>query len=224
MKVLAIDDEPGILETIAVKVRREGCSVFTAETAAEGLRLFRLVKPDIMLIDVMLPDRSGFDLARQVRQTSGVPIIFLTARAAEYDRIEGLELGADDYVTKPFSLAELWARIKSVVRRSSGAPILEPVVVGQLNIDPKTHKALRDGQELDLSPREFDLLLFLASNAGQVFSRDTLIDRVWGQDAFVSPRTVDVHVRWLRKHIESDPSQPDLIQTVRGVGYKFVID
>ena len=222
MKILVVDDESTILETVEHKLRKEGHTVFTAESAEEGMRVYRLVKPDLMLLDVMLPGRSGFEFAQAVRRDSQVPIIFLTARTAEKDRVEGLELGGDDYVVKPFSLAELAARVKSVLRRSrSGEAPTDVVESGDLRIDPRTHMTTLDGRDVTLSPKEFALLHFLASHPGQVFSRDTLLDRVWGQDAYVSVRTVDVHVRWLREHIEKVPSQPARLLTVRGVGYKF---
>ncbi len=223
MKILVVDDESTILETVEHKLRKEGHTVFTAPSAEEAMRVYRLVKPDLLLLDVMLPGRSGFDFAQVVRRDSQVPIIFLTARSAEKDRVEGLELGGDDYVVKPFSLAELAARVKSVLRRSkNGEMPAELVESGNLRIDPRTHVATVDAKEVALSPKEFALLLFLASHPGQVFTRDTLLDRVWGQDAYVTSRTVDVHVRWLREHIESEPSQPVRLVTVRGVGYKFV--
>jgi DNA-binding response OmpR family regulator len=223
MKILVVDDESTILETVEHKLRKEGHTVFTAESAEEGMRVYRLVKPDLMLLDVMLPGRSGFDFAQAVRRDSQVPIIFLTARSAEKDRVEGLELGGDDYIVKPFSLAEMAARVKSVLRRSrNGESPAEVVESGDLRIDPRTHTAMLAGREVMLSPKEFALLHFLASHPGQVFSRDTLLDRVWGQDAYVSARTVDVHVRWLREHVESEPSKPVRLLTVRGVGYKFV--
>jgi DNA-binding response OmpR family regulator len=222
MKILVVDDESTILETVEHKLRKEGHTVFTAESAEEGMRVYRLVKPDLMLLDVMLPGRSGFEFAQAVRRDSQVPIIFLTARTSEKDRVEGLELGGDDYVIKPFSLAELAARVKSVLRRSrTGEAPADVVESGDLRIDPRTHMTTLDGRDVTLSPKEFALLHFLASHPGQVFSRDTLLDRVWGQDAYVSVRTVDVHVRWLREHIEKLPSQPIRLLTVRGVGYKF---
>ncbi len=221
MKILVVDDEENILETIDLKLRKEGYTVFTAGTAEDGMRLFRLVKPDLLILDVMLPQRSGFELASAIRRDSNVPVIFLTARASVDDRIEGLELG-DDYVTKPFSLAELMARVKSVLRRATGNEPHETVETGNLKIDPRTHEVFLGDSALDLSPKEFGLLYFLSRNRGQVFSREALLDRVWGQDAYVSNRTVDVHVRWLRERIEVEPGSPTRILTVRGVGYKFV--
>lgn len=221
MKVLIVDDEPTILETVENKLRKEGFSTFTAESAEEGMRLFRRVKPDLILLDIMLPQRSGTDLCKAVRRDSTTPIIFISAKSDEADRIKGLEIGADDYITKPFNLSEVAARVKAVLRRATGEPPREIVERGSLVIDPRRHEATLDGKELTLSPKEFGLLYFLARHAGQVFSRDVLLDRVWGRDAFVSGRTVDVHIRWLRTHIEEDPNHPTRLITVRGVGYKF---
>ncbi|MFM9872649.1 MAG: winged helix-turn-helix domain-containing protein [Fimbriimonadaceae bacterium] len=221
MKLIVVDDEETIVETVENKLRKEGYTVFTAGTAEEGMRLYRLVKPDLLLLDIMLPQRSGVDLARAIRKDSTVPIIFLTAKASEDDRVKGLEI-ADDYIVKPFSLAEVAARVKSVLRRSSGDTPNEALESGNLKIDPKSHQAWRDGELMALSPKEFALLYFLVRNKGQVFSREILLDRVWGQDAYVSARTVDVHVRWLRERVEMEPSSPERIMTVRGVGYKFL--
>ena len=203
-------------------MRREGYSTFTAETAEEGMRLFRRVKPDLILLDIMLPQRSGYEFCNAVRKESTTPIIFVTARTDEQDRVKGLEMGADDYVVKPFNLAELAARVRAVLRRSTGEEPLEIVESGDLKIDPRSHEASLSGKIIELSPKEFALLYFLARNPGQVFDRDILLDRVWGKDAFVTSRTVDVHVRWLRMKIEPLPAAPARITTVRGVGYKFV--
>lgn len=222
MKLLIIDDEPGILETVEGKMRKEGYTTFTADSAEEGMRLFRRIKPDLVILDIMLPQRSGFEFCRALRQEHATPIIMLSARSEEADRVKGLELGADDYVTKPFNLSELAARVRAVLRRSSGEAIKEPIERGNLKIDPRSHEATVDGRALELSPKEFALLYFLAKNSGQVFSREILLDRVWGRDAFVSARTVDVHIRWLRKHIEDNAEEPTRLITVRGVGYKFV--
>jgi len=221
MKILLVDDEETILETVENKLRKEGYTVFTAGTAEEGMRLYRLIKPDILLLDIMLPQRSGVDLARAIRKDSTVPVIFLTAKAAEEDRVKGLEI-ADDYIVKPFSLAELAARVKSVLRRSAGDTPVEAIESGNLRIDPRTHEAWLNDSPLTLSPKEFALIYFLVRHKGQVFSREILLDRVWGQDAYVSARTVDVHVRWLRENVEAEPSNPQRIMTVRGVGYKFI--
>lgn len=221
MKLLIIDDEPAILETVETKMRKEGFSTFTADSAEEGMRLFRRVKPDLIVLDIMLPQRSGYDFCRAIRKDSAVPIIFLSARADESDRVRGLELGADDYVIKPFNLSELSARIKAILRRSTGEPLREIIERGNLKIDPRSHEAWKEDQPMDLSPKEFALLYFMCRNVGQVFSRETLLDRVWGRESFVSARTVDVHIRWLRTRIELDPQNPIRLITVRGVGYKF---
>ena len=222
MKVLVIDDEPAIVETIEAKLRKEGFTVFTADSAEEGMRLVRRVKPDLLVLDIMLPQRSGLELCRAIRRESSTPIIFLSAKAAESDRVRGLELGGDDYIVKPFNLNELVARVRAVLRRASGDQLPEIVERGNLKVDPRRHEAWIEGRPLELSPREFALLHFLMRNAGQVFSREVLLDRVWGKDAFVSSRTVDVHVRWLRTRVEVDPNEPERILTVRGIGYKFV--
>jgi DNA-binding response OmpR family regulator len=220
-KVLIVDDETTILETIDLKLRKEGFTTFTAETAEDGMRLFRRVRPDLVVLDIMLPNRSGYDFCQAVRRDHNTPIIFLSARASDADRVKGLDLGADDYVTKPFNLAELAARVKAVLRRAAGEQPKEAVESGNLSIDPRTHEAKLDEKELSLSPKEFALLYFMVKNPGQVFSREQLLDRVWGADAYVNARTVDVHVRWLRTHIEEDANEPRRIVTVRGVGYKF---
>lgn len=221
MKILIVDDEPTILETVENKLRKEGFSTFIAESAEEGMRTFRKVKPDLVLLDIMLPQRSGYDFCKAVRRDAATPIIFLSAKAADTDRVLGLEMGADDYITKPFNLNEVAARVKAVLRRATGEPIPEPVERGDLRIDPQRHEASIGGRLLELSPKEFALLYFLAQFAGQVFSRGTLIDRVWGRDSYVTERTVDVHVRWLRTQIEDDPAAPTRLITVRGVGYKY---
>lgn len=222
MKLLIVDDEPTILETVENKFRKEGFSTFVADSAEEGMRLFRRVKPDLVILDIMLPQRSGYDFCRAIRRDSQTPIIFLSAKADEADRIKGLELGADDYVVKPFNLSELAARVKAILRRATGEPVKEVIERGNLKIDPRSHEAWIDDKPLNLSPKEFALIYFLARNAGQVFSREALLDRVWGRDAFVSARTVDVHIRWLRTRIEQDAQNPIRLLTVRGVGYKFI--
>ena len=222
MKLLIIDDEPTILETVESKLRREGYTTFTAESAEDGMRLYRRVKPDLVILDIMLPQRSGLDFCRAVRRDNTTPIIMISAKSEESDRVKGLDLGADDYLVKPFSLSELTARVKAVLRRATGEATPEIIEREGLKIDPRRHEATLDKKPLELSPKEFALLYFLARHPGQVFTRETLLDRVWGHDAYVSARTVDVHVRWLRTHVEADADDPKLILTVRGVGYKFV--
>lgn len=221
MKLLIVDDEPTLVETVQNRMRKEGYSTFTAGSAEEGMRLFKRVRPDLILLDIMLPNRSGFDLCRAIRKDSNTPIIFLTARGEDSERIKGLEMGGDDYVVKPFNLAELAARVKAVLRRSPNEVLQEAVEREGLAIDPKKHEVRLNGRAIELSPKEFALLYFLAKNAGQVFTRETLLDRVWGKDAFVTSRTVDVHIRWLRKRVEENPQEPNRLVTVRGVGYKF---
>lgn len=221
MKLLIIDDEPAIVETVESRMRKDGYSTFTASSAEEGMSLFRRVKPDLVILDIMLPQRSGLDFCRVLRRESATPIIMISAKSMEGDRVAGLELGADDYLVKPFSLNELSARVKAVLRRSVKEEPAETIEIDGLKIDPRRHEAMLGGKALDLSPKEFALLYFLASNPGQVFSRDALLDRVWGQDAYVTTRTVDVHVRWLRTHVEENADEPKRILTVRGVGYKY---
>lgn len=225
MNVLVVDDEAPIVQAVAYNLRKEGYGVLTASDAEECMAIVRRDRPDLIILDVMLPTASGLDVCRMIRrQQNAVPIIMLTARAEETDRIVGLELGADDYVTKPFSMRELMARVKTVLRRTTGqenpsAP--ERVQIGELCIDSERHEVTVRGQLVELSPREFELLRFLASHPGQVFTRQMLLDRVWGADAYVEERTVDVHIRWLREKIEANPSYPEMLLTVRGVGYKF---
>lgn len=223
MKVLVVDDETPIVEVICYNLRKEGyiaCSASDAETCIE---IAKSQQPDLIILDVMLPAASGFDVCRALRRTSNVPIIMLTAKAEETDRVVGLELGADDYITKPFSIRELMARVKAVLRRTQTVdlPDSNVVRVGHLTIDPLRYEVTVGDRRIDLSPKEFDLLRFLATHAGQVFSRQALLDRVWGPDAYVEDRTVDVHIRWLREKVETIPSKPNRLLTVRGVGYKF---
>lgn len=222
MKLLIVDDEPTLLETVEMRMRKEGFSTFVADSAEEGMRLFRRVKPDLIILDIMLPNRSGYDFCRAIRKEAQTPIIFVTARNDEEDRIKGLEMGADDYVTKPFNLGELAARVKAVLRRATGEAPQEPIERGNVRIDPRSHEIYIDDQLVTFSPKEFALMYFLARNPGQVFSRDILLDRVWGKDSYVTSRTVDVHIRWLRMRLEEDPNRPTRLLTVRGVGYKFV--
>jgi phosphate regulon transcriptional regulator PhoB len=224
MKVLVVDDEQPIVDAVAYNLRKEGYQTLTAGDAEQCLSLCRTEHPDLVILDVMLPSASGLDVCRLLRkQNSSVPIIMLTARAEETDRVVGLELGADDYVTKPFSMRELMARVKSVLRRTAVPESEAPKVVqaGDLTVDASRYEVTVAGRRVELSPKEFDLLRFLATHPGQVFTRQVLLDRVWGTEAYVEERTVDVHVRWLREKIEADPSHPARLLTVRGVGYKF---
>jgi DNA-binding response OmpR family regulator len=186
-----------------------------------ALEVFRSERPDLVLLDLMLPELSGLEVTRAIRADSTVPIVMLTARDAEVDKVVGLELGADDYVTKPFSFRELSARIRAVLRRGEAiGPALPPLVeVGAVPVDLAGHRVLRDGVEVPMKPKVFELLAFLLRNAGQVISRDQLLERVWGYDYAGETRTVDVHVHWLRAAIEADPARPIIVQTIRGTGY-----
>jgi DNA-binding response OmpR family regulator len=229
-KVLIVDDERVLTETIGYNLRREGYATINAFDGPSALATARREKPDAIVLDVMLPGLDGFEVCRALRRETTVPILMLTAREGELDTVLGLELGADDYLTKPFSMRELLARVKALLRRSEivGAvepPVLgeagPPVQVGPLRIDPVQHHATWDGRVLDLKPKEFELLLFLARNHNAVLSRDVLLERVWGYDYPVDTRTVDVHIRWLREKIEQEPSHPTHLLTVRGLGYRF---
>ncbi len=223
MKVLLVDDELPIVEAVAYNLKKEGYSVLTAADAEQCLDLARKEPPDLVLLDVMLPSASGFDVCRLLRKQTQVPIIMLTARADETDRVVGLELGADDYVTKPFNMRELMARVKSVLRRTAPQENVSGTLLqsGNLILDPERYEVRVAGKPLTLSPKEFELLRFLMMHPGRVFSRQVLLDRVWGTEAYVEERTVDVHIRWLREKIEPTASHPQRLLTIRGVGYKF---
>ena len=221
--ILVVDDETTLRETLVDALEAEGFRVVSAADGREALTRFRADRPDLVLLDLMLPELSGIEVCRIIRAESGVPIVMLTARDSEVDKVVGLELGADDYVTKPFSLRELSARIRALFRRSEHAVAVEapPAVVdlGRVQVDLGGHRLLRDGTELPIKPKAFELLAFLLRHPGQVFTRDQLLERVWGYDYAGETRTVDVHVHWLRGLVEEDPSAPRFIHTVRGVGY-----
>jgi DNA-binding response OmpR family regulator len=221
--VLVVDDEPLVRDVVARYLERDGHRVVTAEDGDAARELIEQESPSLVLLDVMLPgDTDGLELCRWIRSASDLPVILLTARVDEADRIVGLELGADDYVTKPFSPRELATRVKTVLRRARPSrPPRERISVGPLVIDARNHEARRDGQLLDLTAKEFSLLWFLASNANRVFSRDQLMHRVWGYSAALDTGTVTVHVRRLREKLESDASRPQLLETVWGVGYRL---
>jgi DNA-binding response OmpR family regulator len=222
--ILLIEDEATLSEALRYNLEREGYSVVTAADGVQGLDLARRERPDLIVLDVMLPRLDGFSVCRILRQESDIPIIMLTARQDEVDRIAGLELGADDYVSKPFSLGELLARVRAIMRRSDRRPngtSREILEASELRVDTGSRRAWRAGVELTLSQKEFDLLACLIRNSGIALSRDLLLERVWGFDFLGDSRTVDVHIRWLREKIEADPARPAYIQTVRGVGYRF---
>jgi len=226
-QILVVEDERAISEPLAKLLAREGFEARVAATVADAIAEFSSNPPDLILLDLNLPDGDGRDVAREIRRSSGVPIIMLTARGTETDRIVGLEIGADDYVVKPFSSAEVIARIRAVLRRSEapsadeGESAAEPVVVEQMRIDPATHRAFLGDEELDLSLKEFDLLYELARNSGNVVSRDELMTRVWDENWFGSTKTLDVHIGWLRRKLGDDANKPYWIETVRGVGFRF---
>jgi len=219
--ILVVDDEPTLRETLAEALDADGFRVVTAADGSEALLRFREHHPDLVVLDLMLPELSGVEVCRILRRESGVPILMLTAKSSEIDKVLGLELGADDYVTKPFSLRELTARIRALLRRTE-QPVVEgpaTVTLGDLTVDLAGHRLLRDGEPVPLKPKVFELLAFLLLHPGQVFSREQLLEHVWGYDYAGETRTVDVHVHWLRTAIEPEPAAPALIQTVRGVGY-----
>src|SRR3954466_3280227 len=225
-RILLVDDEQAIQTLLAYPLRKEGYEVVSATTGQEALDRFRDGRFDLVVLDVMLPQLDGFDVCRELRARSAVPIIMLTAKAEEFDKVLGLELGADDYITKPFSMREFRSRVKAVLRRadlrrdgdeSSDAPI----EFGDLRMDfAKRHTEVR-GEPVKLTYVEFEILAILARHPGRVFSRTMLLERLWGDAAYRDPRTIDVHIRHLREKIERDPKEPELIFTVRGVGYHF---
>ncbi len=220
VRVLLVEDDPVLCETLQYNLQREQLQVLVAHSAEEALHLFHQHQPQLIILDVMLPGRSGFDFCRIIRQHSQTPVLFLTARAAEEDKIRGFELGADDYLVKPFSVAELVARIRSILRRVQ-PPAPPRIQFGDVTIDLEARRVYKNGVEIAMTPKEYALLTLLATHPGKVFTRDQLLDHVWGLGTYVSPRTVDVHIRWLRAKIEPDPRQPRYIQTVRGSGYRF---
>jgi DNA-binding response OmpR family regulator len=220
--ILVVDDEPIVRDVVVRYLRRDGFETREAATGDEARELLETETPELVVLDVMLPGTDGLELCRWIRAQSELPVIMLTARGEETDRIVGLELGADDYVTKPFSPRELATRVKTVLRRArSGRPPRERVSVGPLELDATRREAQRDGEQLNLTAKEFDLLWFLASNAGRVFSRDQLMHRVWGYSAALDTGTVTVHIRRLREKLERDPSHPELLETVWGSGYRL---
>ncbi|OGQ50632.1 MAG: DNA-binding response regulator [Deltaproteobacteria bacterium RIFCSPLOWO2_02_56_12] len=226
-KILVVEDEPDIRKLVHYNLAQERFKVIEAEDGEKALKLVQREKPHLIVLDLMLPGLSGLELCRNLRErpeTSQIPILMLTAKAGEADRIVGLEMGADDYLTKPFSPRELVARVKAILRRTemqSSHPVSEVYEKGPLKINFSTYETIVRGKAVRLTLKEFELLGFLVQNPNRVLSRDQLLDRVWGGEVFVDPRTVDVHIRRLRKAIEKNDRKPDWILTVRGVGYKF---
>ncbi len=221
--ILLVEDEESITTPLAESLEREGFTTEIARTAAEAIELGRRTKPDLVLLDLMLPDGSGFDVCRELRAESTVPIIILSARGEETDRVVGLELGADDYVVKPFSAREVIARIRAVLRRAGSAAGENggPLVAGPVRLDPARRSASLDGRPLELSRKEFDLLALLMREAGSVVQRERLLDEVWDVNWFGSTKTLDVHVSALRKKLGDDSTEPRYVHTVRGVGFRF---
>ncbi len=244
-KILVVDDEENIAETLKYNLVREGYEVLTIADGRQALDLARREKPDLVVLDLMLPGMNGLDVCRNLRQFSTVPILMLTAKEEEVDKILGLELGADDYMTKPFNLRELIARVRAMLRRmemlqtmtaagvqaeskaaaaKNGEVTPNLITVGDLQINTNQHTVMLGERAVMLKPKEFDLLAFLARHRGQVLTREMLLDKVWDYDYSGGTRTVDVHIRWLREKIEADPSHPQYIHTVFGVGYKLELD
>jgi len=226
-RILVVEDEATLLEMLKYNLEQEGYTVETASDGNSGLDIARSKPFDVLILDIMLPNLDGFSICRILRQETTMPILMLTAKEEEVDKVLGLELGADDYMTKPFSVRELKARVKAMLRRAEMKQATdinsedEPVNIGELTIDPVRRVVLLGDIKINLKPQEFDLLLFLAKNKSRVFTRETLLDRVWGYDYVGGTRTVDVHIRWLREKIEAEPSKPQYLITVRGIGYKL---
>ncbi|MCK6624146.1 MAG: response regulator transcription factor [Anaerolineae bacterium] len=226
-RILVVDDEPNIREVVELYLRRDGFEVEVVGDGAAALAAVERKRPDLMVLDLMLPILGGIQVTRALRQGDerDIPIIMLTAKGEEADRVAGLELGADDYLTKPFSPKELVARVKAVLRRASDKPLVDPQAQplrsGEITLNPSTRQVWVRQAETVLTAKEFDLLWFLMNHPGQVFTRDQLLDRVWGFDFFGDASTVTVHVRRLREKVERDPTKPEYVLTVWGVGYKF---
>jgi two-component system, OmpR family, response regulator RegX3 len=221
-RILVVEDEAAISEPLSESLDREGFEVDVAPSVEAAREAHSRRPPDLILLDVMLPDGDGRDLAREIRQDSDVPIIMLTARGEEIDRVLGLELGADDYVVKPFSARELTARIRAILRRGRERRQRGPIEIGDLKLDPSARTFSRGDDAIELSAKEFDLLHMLMSNAGAVLKREEIMDEVWDPHWFGPTKTLDVHISWLRKKIEDDPSEPRFITTIRGVGFRFL--
>ncbi|HEX3621756.1 MAG TPA: response regulator transcription factor [Acidimicrobiales bacterium] len=222
--VLVVEDEESFVDALTVGLKREGFRVRVARDGVEALELFDLVRPDLVLLDVMLPRISGVDVCREIRTRSRVPIIMVSAKTSEIDTVVGLEVGADDYVSKPYRLRELVARMRAALRRAPGperAAGPDAIEVGDVCLDPQRHEVSVRGEPVSLPLKEFELLELLLDNAGRVLTRDTLIDRVWGSDYVGDTKTLDVHIKRLRAKVEVDPSKPRSIVTIRGLGYKF---
>ena len=227
-RILVVEDEENILEAIKYSLTSEGFDVYGAEDGEKGLEMARELVPDLVLLDVMLPKIDGFEVCRMLRKDMDLPVFMLSAKAEEIDRVVGLEIGADDYITKPFSMRELVVRVRNSLRRRSlassennSSDSKEIIKAGDLEIDLTSHVIKLSGENLEMKPREFDLLVMLASSKGRAFTRDQILERLWDHEYIGDIRTVDVHVRWIREKIEVDPGKPSRIVTIRGVGYRF---
>jgi DNA-binding response OmpR family regulator len=226
--ILLVDDEPTLIEALGYNLTKEGYRVITATDGVEALAQAQICEPDLIILDLMLPRMDGLEVCRIVRRESTVPIIILTAKDSEVDTVLGLELGADDYMVKPFRLRELLARAKAHLRRAEMPPtrpiqLLERVQFGQIVVERDSRKVFRDDSEIVLTLKEYDLLDYLLNNAGKVMSREVLLDKVWGYEYAGDSRTVDVHIRWLREKVEDEPANPRHIKTVRGIGYRLEV-
>ena len=226
-KILVVEDEENILEAIKYSLSKEGYEVYGASDGEIGLEKAKELSPNLVILDVMLPSLDGFEVCRILRKDMDVPVFMLSAKSEEIDRVVGLEIGADDYITKPFSMRELMARVRNALRRANeergnlNSSKSEKIVAGELEINLASHMVRLSGMSIEMKPREFSLLALLASNAGRAYSRDQILESLWGHAYIGDVRTVDVHVRWIREKIEDDPSRPTKIVTVRGVGYRF---
>jgi DNA-binding response OmpR family regulator len=220
-RILLVEDEASISEPLAASLARDGFEADVAGSIEDARARYSRQPPDLILLDVMLPDGDGRDLAREIRRDSDVPIVMLTARGEEIDKVLGLELGADDYVVKPFSSRELTARIRAILRRGRTARS-GPIEIGDLSLDPASRILTKSDEPVELAAREFDLLNLLMANAGEVVRRERIMDEVWDPHWFGATKTLDVHISWLRKKIEDDPSKPRYITTIRGVGFRFI--
>ena len=222
--ILVVEDEPTLLATLSFNLERQGYSVLTAVDGEAGLAQAREHRPDLILLDLMLPGMDGLELCRLIRRDSNAPILMLTARSDEVDKVVGLELGADDYVTKPFGMRELLARVRALLRRAERTPRPEEeevLAAGNLHVDLQRRQVSRSGEALPLKPKEYELLAFFMRHPGRAFTRDQILNQVWGYDFAGDTRTVDVHVRWLREKIEEEPGRPTRLVTMRGTGYRF---
>ena len=223
-KILIIEDEENILEAVKYTLTQEGYDVFTSVDGEEGLEKAQEIKPDLVLLDVMLPKMDGFEVCRILRKDLQMPVFIISAKAEEIDRVVGLEIGADDYITKPFSMRELVVRVRNSLRRAALSPepdAPEILKFGELEIHLTSHMTIVAGEEVSMKPKEFALLCMLASNKGRAFTRDQILRRLWDHEYIGDMRTVDVHVRWIREKIEANPSRPEKLVTIRGVGYRF---